>query len=197
MIDKITSFFSQQRKNIMLYFEEDKSESISVEITPEKTIFDIYLENINQISVKIAKIFLKNSNYISNNQQLKEYCFLLINKNDPNIRIKLNNKIIPWEILTNKKFSDCSLYYIINDNYYDSCGNNEINRRLNNLMKNKSQIEPKNKTLSDETRIINFVSPENKILDGELEKYSDTTKTFEKKFIYVDRNKLMYKDIDF
>ena len=51
MINRITSFFTHQRKNINLYFEEDKTESISVEITPDKTISQLYIENINQISV--------------------------------------------------------------------------------------------------------------------------------------------------
>ena len=68
MINKITSFFTHQRKNILLYFEEDKSESISVEINPKKTIYQLYLENINQINVTKAKIFLKKKNYSSNNQ---------------------------------------------------------------------------------------------------------------------------------
>ena len=195
MINKITSFFTQQRKNIMLYFEEDKSESISVEITPDKTISQLYIENINQISVIKAKIFLKKKNFLSNNQQRKEHCFLLINKNDPHIRIRLKNKIIPWKILNNSNNSSYSLFYILNDNYYYSYANNGINCRLNNLIKNKSQNEPKNnKPLSDETRIINFVSPENKIIDGEIEKYSYTDKKFKNKFIYIDNNKLMYKN---
>lgn len=73
---------------MMLYFEEDKSESISVEITPDKTIYQLYIENINQISVIKAKIFLKKKNYLSNNNQLKkEFCFLLIGKDEPYIRI--------------------------------------------------------------------------------------------------------------
>ena len=195
MINKITSFFTHQRKNIMLYFEEDKSESISVEITPEKTISQLYIENINQISVLKAKIFLKKKNYLSSNQQRKEHCFLLIDKNDPNIRIKLKNRNIPWKILIANQNKDYSLFYILNENYYYAYANNGINCRLNNLIKNKSQNEPKNnKPLSDETRIINFVSPENKIIDGEIEKYSYTDKRFKKKFIYIDNNKIMYKN---
>ena len=106
MINRITSFFSQQRKNINLYFEEDKIESISIEITPEKTISQLYIENINKISVMKAKMFLKKKNYLSNNQQRKEYCFTLINKNIPFIRIKLKNENIPWEFLKELKFSD-------------------------------------------------------------------------------------------
>ena len=195
MINRITSFFSQQRKNIHLYFEEDKIESISIEITPEKTISQLYIENINKISVMKAKMFLKKKNYLSNNQQRKEYCFTLINKNIPFIRIKLKNENIPWEFLKELKFSDYSLFYISNDNYYYSFENNDINCRLNNLIKNRSQNEPKNnKPLCDETRIINFVSPENKIIDGEIEKFSYSDKKFKNKFIYVDSNKLMYKD---
>ena len=195
MINKITSFFTQQRKNILLYFEEDKSESISVEITPEKTISQLYVENINQISAINAKIFLKKKSYLPNNQQRKEHCFLLISKNDPYIRIKLKKQIIPWKILTRINNSSYSLFYILNDNYYYAYENNGINCRLNNLIKNKSQNEPKNnKPLSDETRIINFVSPDNKIIDGEIEKYSYTGKRFKNKFIYIDNNKLMYKD---
>jgi hypothetical protein len=195
MINKITSFFTQQRKNILLYFEDDKSESISVEITPEKTISQLYVENINQISAINAKIFLKKKSYLPNNQQRKEHCFLLISKNDPYIRIKLKKQIIPWKILTRINNSSYSLFYILNDNYYYSYENNGINCRLNNLIKNKSQNEPKdNKPLSDETRIINFVSPENKIFDGEIEKFSYTDKRFKNKFVYIDNNKLMYKD---
>ena len=166
-----------------------------MEITPDKTISQLYIENINQISVIKAKIFLKKKNFLSNNQQRKEHCFLLINKNDPYIRIRLKNKIIPWKILNNSNNSSYSLFYILNDNYYYSYANNGINCRLNNLIKNKSQNEPKNnKPLSDETRIINFVSPENKIIDGEIEKYSYTDKKFKNKFIYIDNNKLMYKN---
>ena len=194
MINKITSFFTHQRKNILLYFEEDKSESISLEITPEKTISQLYIENINQISAIKAKIFLKKKNYLSNNQQRKEYCFLLINKNDQNIRIRLKNQNIPWKNLIGNKNAGNSLFYILNDNYYYSYTNNGIICRLNNLIQNKSQNEPKNnKPLSEQTRIINFVSPENKIIDGEIEKYSYNDKTFKKKFIYLDSNKLIYK----
>ena len=194
MINRIASFFTHQRKNINLYFEEDKSESISVEITPEKTISQLYIENINQISVIKAKIYLKKKNHLSNNQQRKEHCFILIDKNDPYIRIKLKNQNIPWINLVNRN-TTYSLFYILNDNYYYSYENNGINCRLNNLIKNRSQNEPKNnKPLSDETRIINFVSPENKIIDGEIEKYSYTEKRFKNKFIYLDDNKLMYKD---
>ena len=63
MIDKLTSFFSHQKQKsvqfIPLFFTEDESVSISIEISPEKTISQIYIENINQISVIIAKISQK------------------------------------------------------------------------------------------------------------------------------------------
>ena len=194
MINRITSFFSQQRKNVNLYFDEEKSESISIEITPDKTISQLYIENINKISIIRAKIFLNNKKYLPNNQR-KEFCFVLINKNEPNIRIKLTNNIHPWYYIYYLKNSEYSLYYIPNDNYYYSLDNNEINCRLNNLIKNKSQNEPKdNKSLSDGTRVVNFVSPENKIIDGEIEKYSYSDKKFKNKFLYLDSNKLMYKD---
>jgi hypothetical protein len=194
MINRITSFFSQQRKNVNLYFDVEKSESISIEITPDKTISQLYIENINKISIIRAKIYLNKKNNLPNNQR-KEFCFVLINKNEPNIRVKLTNNIHPWFYIYYLKNSEYSLYYIPNDNYYYSLDNNEINCRLNNLNKNKSQNEPKdNKTLSDGTRVVNFVSPENKIIDGEIEKYSYSDKKFKNKFLYVDSNKLMYKD---
>ncbi len=194
MINRITSFFSQQRKNVNLYFDEEKSESISIEITPDKTISQLYIENINKISIIRAKIYLNKKNYLPNNQR-KEFCFVIINKNEPNIRIRLTNNIHPWFYLYYLKNSEYSLYYIPNDNYYYSLDNNEINCRLNNLIKNRSQNEPKdNKSLSDETRVVNFVSPENKIIDGEIEKYSYSDKKFKNKFLYIDSNKLMYKD---
>ena len=194
MINRITSFFSQQRKNVNLYFDVEKSESISIEITPDKTISQLYIENINKISIIRAKIYLNKKNNLSNNQR-KEFCFVIINKNEPNIRVKLTNNIHPWFYIYYLKNSEYSLYYIPNDNYYYSLDNNEINCRLNNLIKNKSQNEPKdNKALSDETRVVNFVSPENKIIDGEIEKYSYSDKKFKNKFLYIDSNKLMYKD---
>ena len=194
MINRITSFFSQQRKNVNLYFDEEKSESISIEITPDKTISQLYIENINKISIIRAKIYLNKKNYLPNNQR-KEFCFVIINKNEPNIRIRLTNNIHPWFYLYYLKNSEYSLYYIPNDNYYYSLDNNEINCRLNNLIKNRSQNEPKdNKSLSDEARVVNFVSPENKIIDGEIEKYSYSDKKFKNKFLYIDSNKLMYKD---
>ena len=194
MINRITSFFSQQRKNVNLYFDEEKSESISIEITPDKTISQLYIENINKISIIRAKIYLNKKNYLPNNQR-KEFCFVIINKNEPNIRIRLANNIHPWFYIYYLKNSEYSLYYIPNDNYYYSLDNNEINCRLNNLIKNRSQNEPKdNKSLSDETRVVNFVSPENKIIDGEIEKYSYSDKKFKNKFLYIDSNKLMYKD---
>ena len=62
MINRITSFFSQQRKNINLYFDEEKSESISIEVTPDKTISQLYIENINKISIIRAKIYLNKKN---------------------------------------------------------------------------------------------------------------------------------------
>lgn len=194
MINRITSFFSQQRKNVNLYFDEEKSESISIEITPDKTISQLYIENINKISIIRAKIYLNKKNYLPNNQR-KEFCFVIINKNEPNIRIRLTNNIHPWFYLYYLKNSEYSLYYIPNDNYYYSLDDNEINCRLNNLIKNRSQNEPKdNKSLSDEARVVNFVSPENKIIDGEIEKYSYSDKKFKNKFLYIDSNKLMYKD---
>ena len=107
MIGKITSFFSHQKnKTIPLYLTEDKTESITIEINPEKTISQIYLENINQISVIIAKISQKNS------QQKKDYCFSLYSQKDPFIRIKLNNSSIPFKKLIEKSMIiDYSLFY--------------------------------------------------------------------------------------
>ena len=80
MINRITSFFAHQRKNIMLYFDQERSESISVEITPEKTISQLYIENINQISVIKAKIFLKKKKAIYIKQSTKERILFFIHK---------------------------------------------------------------------------------------------------------------------
>ena len=80
MINRITSFFTHQRKNIMLYFDQERSESISVEITPEKTISQLYIENINQISVIKAKIFLKKKKAIYIKQSTKERILFFIHK---------------------------------------------------------------------------------------------------------------------
>ena len=191
MIDKITSFFSHQKgKSIPLYFTEDKTESIFIEITPEKTISQIYLENINQISVIQAKIFQKKS-LTKNN-----YCFSLFSPQDPFIHIKLNNNSIPYQDLIAKKMIiNYSLFYTVNENFYENNFNKSIKQRLNNLI-NKKNLEEKNKEkpFSDETYVINFVSPYNKIIDGEIEKYSYSQNKFIKIFIYIDSNKIMYKD---
>ena len=195
MIDKITSFFSHQKRKIIipLYFTEEKNESISIEITPDKTISEIYLENINQISVIQAKIFQKKQDIISKNN----FCFTLFSSQNPYIRIKQKNSSIPYKKLILKNLIDnYSLFYLANNNYYNDNKNNVIHRRLNNLTKNKSQEESNyDKTLSDETYLINFVSPNNKIIDGEIEKFSFSQKMFNKIFIYIDSNKLMYKEI--
>ena len=187
MIDKITSFFSHQKsKSIPLYFTEDKTESIFIEITPEKTISQIYLENINQISVIQAKIFQKKS-LTKNN-----YCFSLYSPQDPFVRIKLNNNSTPYHyLILNDLTTSYSLFYTVNENFYE---NKSIKRRLNNLINKKSLQEKKEKPFSDETYVINFVSPYNKIIDGEIEKFSYSQNKFIKIFIYIDSNKIMYKD---
>ena len=187
MIGKITSFFSHQKnKTIPLYFTEDKTESLIIEINPEKTISQIYIENINQISVIIAKISQKNS------QEKKDYCFSLYSEKDPFIRIKLKNSSIPFKKLIEKNMIiDYSLFYTENINP----NNTSIHRRLNNLINNKIQEEKTNeKPFSDETYVINFVSPYNKVIDGEIEKYSYSQSKFIKIFIYIDSNKIMYQE---
>ena len=187
MIGKLTSFFSHQKsKSIPLFFTEDKTESITIEITPEKTISQIYFENINQISVIQAKIFQKKPSTKFN------FCFYLYSPQDTSIRIKLNNTSIPYEHLIQKNLiENYSLFYTINDNY-----NNEtsIHRRLNNLINKNQEEKNREKPFSDETYIINFVSPYNKVADGEIEKYSYSQNKFIKIFIYIDTNKIMYKE---
>ena len=187
MIGKLTSFFSHQKsKSIPLFFTEDKTESITIEITPEKTISQIYFENINQISVIQAKIFQKKPSTKFN------FCFYLYSPQDTSIRIKLNNTSIPYEQLIQKNLiENYSLFYTINDNY-----NNEtsIHRRLNNLINKNQEEKNREKPFSDETYIINFVSPYNKVADGEIEKYSYSQNKFIKIFIYIDTNKIMYKE---
>ena len=187
MIGKITSFFSHQKnKSIPLYFTEDKTESITIEINPEKTISQIYLENINQISVIQAKIFQKKS------ELEKDYGFTLYSPKDPFIHIKLNDTSIPFKKLIEKNMIiNYSLFYTEIVNPY----NTSIQRRLNNLKNNKIQEEKKNeKPFSDETYVLNFVSPYNKIIDGEIEKYSYSHNKFIKIFIYIDTNKIMYQE---
>ena len=187
MIGKLTSFFSHQKsKSIPLFFTEDKTESITIEITPEKTISQIYFENINQISVIQAKIFQKKPSTKFN------FCFYLYSPQDTSIRIKLNSASIPYEHLIQKNLiENYSLFYTINDNY-----NNEtsIHRRLNNLINKNQEEKNREKPFSDETYIINFVSPYNKVADGEIEKYSYSKNKFIKIFIYIDTNKIMYKE---
>ena len=187
MIGKLTSFFSHQKsKSIPLFFTEDKTESITIEITPEKTISQIYFENINQISVIQAKIFQKKPSTKFN------FCFYLYSPQDTSIRIKLNSASIPYEHLIQKNLiENYSLFYTINDNY-----NNEtsIHRRLNNLINKNQEEKNREKPFSDETYIINFVSPYNKVADGEIEKYSYSQNKFIKIFIYIDTNKIMYKE---
>lgn len=192
MIDKLTSFFSpQKQKPFLLYFTEDQRVSISIEITPEKTISQIYIENINQISVIIAKISQKKIS-----TQKLDYCFTLYSAKDPFIRIKQNFNSKPWEKLILKNLiENYSLYYSINENYYLNNSKHCIMQRLNNLTNNiRKSEENLDKQFSDETYIINFVSPKNKILDGEIEKFSFSQKIFKKINIYIDSNKLMYKE---
>lgn len=194
MINKLTSFFSHQKKKeiIPLYFTEEKNESISIEITPEKTISQIYLENINQISVIKAKIFQKKP------INKKNYYFTLFSSQEPNIRIKLRSTSIPWQKLIYKNMiSNYSLFYIISENHY-KVNQNNVQRCLNNLANNKIKNQEElnvDRQISDETHLINFVSPNNKIVDGEIEKFSFSKKVFNKIFIYIDSNKIMYKEI--
>ena len=196
MIDKITSFFSHQKKNsylIHLYLTQDKSEFITIELTPEKTISQIYLENINQISVIQAKLSQKKE-LIKKGQ----YCFTLFNEKDPYIRIKLKNSTILWQKLERiNLIENYLLFYLFNENYYSNNNKyNSIIRRLNNLTNNKrNEEENLDKQFSNETYIINFISPNNKIIDGEIEKFSFSQNAFNKIFIYIDSNKLMYKEL--
>ena len=137
MINKLTSFFSHQKKKeiIPLYFTEEKNESISIEITPEKTISQIYLENINQISVIKAKIFQKKPII------KKNYYFTLFSSQEPNIRIKLRNTSIPWQKLIYKNMiSNYSLFYIISENHYKVNQNNA--QRCLNILAKRSGISP-------------------------------------------------------
>ena len=196
IIDKITSFFSHQKKNLIqihLFFTEDKKDFIMLELTPEKTVSQIYLENINQISVIQAKLS-KEKNLIKKG----EYCFTLFSAKDPYIRIKLKNSTILWQKLVKRNLiENYSLFYSFNENYFLKNNNhNNIIRRLNNLTNNKRPKEENlEKQFHDETYIINFVSPNNKIIDGEIEKFSFSQKIFNKIFIYIDSNKLMYKEL--
>ena len=195
MIDKLTSFFSHQKQKsvqfIPLFFTEDENVSISIEISPEKTISQIYIENINQISVIIAKISQK-----KNLSQNLDYCFTLYSPKDPFIRIKQSFNSNIWKILILKNLiEEYSLFYSINENYYLNNKKHCIIQRLNNLTNNKRKFEENlDKQFSDETYIINFVSPINKLMEGEIEKFSFSQKIFKKINIYIDSNKLMYKE---
>ena len=203
MISKITSFFTNQKKNILIYLDEEKNSSVSVEITPQKTITEIHYKNINQISHEIAKLQLNKNNSQSNENNAnflntkREY--VLINKNDSYTRIKFKDNDIPWWYLVRSKDTkisnhNFSLFYIFNLNYNSNIYSNGIKKRLYDLTNSNKNAKTYSSKISHETRIINFVSPENKLIDGELEKYSFIDNKFENKFIYIDNSKLMYKN---
>ena len=203
MISKITSFFTNQKKNILIYLDEDKFNSVSAEITPQKTITEIHYKNINEISREIAKIQLNKNNSQSSENNLNfsttKRQYILINKNDSYTRIKLKDTDTPWWYLVRNKDSNISshnysLFYIFNSNYNSNIYLNGIKKRLYDLTNPNKNANSYNSKISQETRIINFVSPENKLIDGELEKYSFIDNKFENKFIYIDNSKLMYKN---
>ena len=190
MIDKISAFFTSQKRKIPLFFDQNKKYTISIEITPEKTISEIYLENINQISAIKAKISQKKD--LSNNN----CCFTLFSKEDPYIRILLNNDTILWDKFNNNEIiAKYSLFYTINDKYYSFMINNLVSRRLNSLNNNNRNFSEYNysKNISKGTRLINFVSADNTIIYNEIEKYSFSKNQFINISLCIDSNKLMYR----
>ena len=190
MIDKISAFFTSQKRKIPLFFDQNKKYTISIEITPEKTISEIYLENINQISAIKAKISQKKD--LSNNN----CCFTLFSKEDPYIRILLNNDTILWAKFNNNEIiAKYSLFYTINDKFYSFMINNLVSRRLNSLNNNNRNFSEYNysKNISKGTRLINFVSADNTIIYNEIEKYSFSKNQFINISLCIDSNKLMYR----
>ena len=183
-------------RTIPLYFTEDKKEYINVTINKRTVVYDVLYKYFNdienkksQVKEKIEKI--EDRSY--KNDSCNKYEFTVINVNDSRtrVRLKLHSRIWPYLYINDMKINELDLYYIRNETRQFT----DIITRITNKVSKKDKENNKKlfKINGGKGKIIGFISPEDKIKEGEVMIYCGERKAFESKIFKLYKTKIIYK----
>lgn len=160
-----SSFPARGQHEYELFFDVQKHQGVIVTILPDQTVQDIYNLNHNTM---IDQILNCHSMQTINSS---EFSFVVLNSNYPFTWIKLKETDMPLKYL---KSNIHSLHYL-------NC--TTVKNEL--VARNREQIQPKSKIILERETI----------REGELFKYSFTASKFDKRYIILDKEKLVLKKL--
>ena len=165
----------ETKKNVQLYFTLDKSIYLPVEIKNTITTAGLLCQYQSTIPSKVYEAANKT-------QIIHEIrrSFVVIDKENPFIIIKLNDQDVPFDYLTSHS---CELFYI-------SLDNNDNNNNASGGIKKSATVQK-----ISSHKILKIVNPDDIIKEGEVKKYSFNKKTFAIRQLQLHQDKLMFANL--
>jgi len=199
---KIMPNFSNKKSNeifnndtIKLYLDRKKKTFIPIKIKPETTCQEIHSAYHSEILNDISQLYLAN-NY--NNGQYsklfnsKDYNFIIIDDENKFIEIKMKEIDCPVKFFIK---STINLYYLnIGKDYRRDSFDSELNSySINNASKIRKQTDSDSKfsNIIDLHHSSIIDNGEESIREGDLMKFSNKKKCFEKRKVIIDKKKLI------
>jgi hypothetical protein len=201
---KIMPFFPNKRNNeninndnIRLYLDRKKKSFIPIQIKPDSTCQEIHSKYHSGILTDVSQLYSASNfnslsvNQFSKNFNSKDYNFIIIDDENRFIEIKMKEIDCPMKYMIKQTVN---LYYLnIGKDYRKESFDSELNSySINNVSRMKKQNNSGGKMSildTDQSSIID--NSEESIREGDLMKFSNKKKCFEKRKVMVDKKKLI------
>lgn len=164
-----------------IYFDRNKRSFLELKITKDFSCQDVHSQYHNEILAELMK-----NNSIQNNSKFinaNDFSFMIIDDDNPYSEIKLKMKDFPVKFLKKKTIN---IYYLNITNKKEN-GEDDRDYKIGEL----SDCTTINNINNTPTTISMVPNNEECIREGELLKYSFKHKTFDKRNLVLDKEKLI------
>lgn len=200
---KIMPNFSNKKNNeqsnndsIKLYLDRKKKTFIPIKIRPDSTCQEIHSAYHSEILSDISQLYSASNynnpalNQFSKNFSSKDYNFIIIDDENKFIEIKMKEIDYPMKYMVKPSVN---LYYLnIGKDLRKDSFDSELNSYSINTASRSRKIIENNKnpnSLDSESCVID--GSEESIREGDLMKFSNKKKCFEKRKVMIDKKKLI------
>lgn len=184
--------------SIKLYLDRKKKSFIPIKIKPESTCQEIHSNYHSEILSDISQLYSASVynnlsvNQISKTFNSKDYNFIIIDDENRFIEIKMKEIDCPLKYMVKPSIN---LYYlnIGKEQRKDSLDSELNSYSINSVGKNRKQTDNATKlgNVLDTTQNNIIDNNEESIREGDLMKFSNKKKTFEKRKVIIDKKKLI------
>lgn len=183
--------------NIKLYLDRKKKTFIQIKIKPDSTCQEIHSAYHSEILSDISQLYsASNYNNIAVNQfsksfNSKDYNFIVIDEENKFIEIKMKEIDCPMKYMVKPSVN---LYYLnIGKELRKESFDSELNSySINTASRSRKGTEnSKSSGMLDSTQSCVIGGSEESIREGDLMKFSNKKKCFEKRKVMIDKKKLI------